>query len=69
MLQQPYQQGYMSVYILTAMKILGEQATLDLIKPYLDKDGYTLSSGVGLVTSANLDAYNAKLASFGISSS
>ncbi len=68
-LQQPYQQGYMSVYILTAMKILGEQATLDLIKPYLDKDAYTLSSGVGLVTSANLDAYNAKLASFGISSS
>ena len=68
-LQQPYQQGYMSVYILTAMKILGQQATLDLIKPYLDKDGYTLSSGVGLVTPANLDAYNAKLASFGISSS
>ncbi|HEX5493328.1 MAG TPA: substrate-binding domain-containing protein, partial [Mycobacteriales bacterium] len=42
-LQQPYQQGYMSVYILTAMKVLGEQATLDIIKPYLDTDGYTLS--------------------------
>jgi ribose transport system substrate-binding protein len=68
-LQQPYQQGYMSVYILTAMKVLGQQATLDMIKPYLDSDGYTLSSGVGLVTADNLDAYNAKLAGFGITSS
>ena len=68
-LQQPYQQGYMSVYILTAMKVLGKDATLAMIKPYLESDGYTLSSGVGLVTGSNLDAYNAKLASFGISSS
>lgn len=68
-LQQPYQQGYMSVYILAAMKVLGVQATMDIIKPYLSSDGLTLSSGVGLVTKANLDAYNAKLQSFGLTSS
>ena len=68
-LQQPYQQGYMSVYLLTAFKVLGASATMALIKPYLDSDGYTLSSGVGLVTQSNLASYQAKLASFGISSS
>jgi ribose transport system substrate-binding protein len=68
-LQQPYQQGYMSVYILTAMKVLGVQATMDIIKPYLSSDGLTLSSGVGLVTQSNLAAYNQKLQSFGLTSS
>jgi ribose transport system substrate-binding protein len=68
-LQQPYQQGYMSEYILTAMQVLGTDATVQLLKPYLDTDGYTLSSGIGVVTAQNLAAYNAKLASFGISSS
>ncbi len=68
-LQQPYQQGYMSEYLLAAMKVLGPQATMALVKPYLDSDGYTLSSGIGLVTASNLAAYDQKLASFGISSS
>jgi len=68
-LQQPYQQGYMSVYILAAMKVLGEQATMNIIKPYLSSDKLTLSSGVGLVTQSNLAAYDQKLASFGLSSS
>jgi ribose transport system substrate-binding protein len=68
-LQQPYQQGYMSEYLLAAMKVLGVQQTLALVKPYLDSDGYTLSSGIGLVTASNLAAYNAKLASFGLGSS
>jgi ribose transport system substrate-binding protein len=68
-LQQPYQQGYMSVYILTAMKVLGVDKTMAIIKPYLDPDGLTLSSGVGLVTKANLPAYQQKLSSFGLASS
>jgi len=68
-LQQPYQQGYMAEYILTAMKVLGKDATMALLKPYLGSDGYTLSSGIGVVTAANLDAYNAKLAGFGLTSS
>lgn len=58
-LQRPYQQGYMGVYLLTAMKVLGEDATAKLIQPYLqDKDGArTLDSGIGLVTESNLDQY------------
>lgn len=68
-LQQPYQQGYMSVYILAAMKVLGVDQTMAIVKPYLSSDNLTLSSGVGLVTKSNLDAYNNKLASFGLKSS
>ncbi|WP_194922801.1 substrate-binding domain-containing protein [Catenulispora pinisilvae] len=68
-LQQPYRQGYMAEYILTATKVLGQAATMALLKPYLESDGYTLSSGIGVVTAANLDAYDAKLASFGLASS
>ncbi|HKN99022.1 MAG TPA: substrate-binding domain-containing protein [Pseudonocardiaceae bacterium] len=65
-LQQPYQQGYLSVYLLTAMKVLGVPATMKIVRPYLGSDGYTLSSGVGLVTKANLAAYNAKMAAMGV---
>ncbi len=69
-LQQPYQQGYMSVYILAAMKVLGVDKTMALLKPYLDpKDNLTLSSGVGLVTKSNLAQYQQKLTSFGLASS
>jgi ribose transport system substrate-binding protein len=68
-LQQPYQQGYMSVYILAAMKALGVDKTMAIIKPYLDQDNLTLSSGVGLVTKDNLADYQQKLASFGLQSS
>jgi ribose transport system substrate-binding protein len=68
-LQQPYQQGYMSVYILAAMRVLGVQKTMDIIKPYLSSDNLTLSSGVGLVTQSNLADYEKKLASFGLASS
>jgi ribose transport system substrate-binding protein len=65
-LQQPYQQGYTGAYLLAALKVLGKQATLDLVKPYLESDGSTISSGVGLVTQANLSDYQAKLTSLGI---
>ncbi len=68
-LQQPYQQGYMSVYILAAMKALGVDKTMSIIKPYLDpKDNLTLSSGVGLVTKDNLADYQQKMSSFGLTS-
>ncbi|CAG6395599.1 substrate-binding domain-containing protein [Streptomyces cocklensis] len=65
-LQQPYQQGYTGAYLLAALKVLGKQATLDLVKPYLESDGTTISSGVGLVTQANLTDYQAKLTELGI---
>jgi len=66
-LQQPYQQGYTGAYLLAAFKVLGKSATLALVKPYLESDGSTLSSGVGLVTQANLADYQAKLAQLGVS--
>ncbi|MWA02687.1 substrate-binding domain-containing protein [Actinomadura sp. LD22] len=67
-LQRPYQQGYMGVYLLTAMKVLGKDATMKLVQPYLvDKDGAsTLNSGIGLVTKANLSQYLDDLAKLGV---
>jgi ribose transport system substrate-binding protein len=65
-LQQPYQQGYTGAYLLAAFKVLGKDATLNIVKPYLESDGTTLSSGVGLVTQSNLSDYQAKLTQMGI---
>ncbi|MBP0457540.1 substrate-binding domain-containing protein [Streptomyces montanisoli] len=65
-LQQPYQQGYTGAYLLAAFKVLGKEATLKLVGPYLESDHTTLSSGVGLVTKANLADYQAKLKRLGI---
>ncbi len=65
-LQQPYQQGYTGAYLLAALKVLGKDATLKIVQPYLESDGTTLSSGVGLVTQANLADYRAKLKTMGI---
>jgi ribose transport system substrate-binding protein len=39
---------------------------MNVVKPYLESDGTTLSSGVGLVTQQNLPGYQAKLKSLGI---
>ncbi|MGG2461479.1 substrate-binding domain-containing protein [Streptomyces sp. RGM 3693] len=65
-LQQPYQQGYTGAYLQAALKVLGKEATMKIVKPYLESDGTTLSSGVGLVTKQNLAAYQAKMAKMGI---
>jgi ribose transport system substrate-binding protein len=65
--QMPYQQGYTGAYIMAAEKVLGNAATQAIIKPYLSSDGYTLSSGVGLVTKSDLTTYNSLLTSLGIS--
>lgn len=65
--QMPYQQGYTGAYILAAEKVLGKDATMALVKPYLESDGSTLSSGVGLVTSADLSGYQALETQLGIS--
>ncbi|RAG84341.1 sugar ABC transporter substrate-binding protein [Streptacidiphilus pinicola] len=64
--QEPYQQGYTGAYLLAALKVLGKDATLNLVKPYLESDGSTLSSGVGVVTQANLSDYQAKQTQLGI---
>ena len=64
--QEPYQQGYTGAYLLAALKVLGKDATLKLVKPYLESDGSTLSSGVGLVTQGNLAEYQSKQKALGI---
>jgi ribose transport system substrate-binding protein len=65
--QMPYQQGYTGAYILTAEKVLGKDATMAIVKPYLESDGSTLSSGVGLVTLSDLTDYESLESSLGIS--
>lgn len=64
--QMPYQQGYTGAYILTAEKVLGNAATMAIIKPYLSSDGFTLSSGVGLVTKTDLSGYQSLQSQLGI---
>ncbi|MEY9848690.1 ribose transport system substrate-binding protein [Streptacidiphilus sp. BW17] len=65
--QSPYQQGYTGAYLLAALKVLGTNATMNIVKPYLESDGTTLSSGVGVLTQGNLSAFEAKQAQLGIS--
>jgi ribose transport system substrate-binding protein len=65
--QMPYEQGYTGALILTAEKVLGESATMSIVKPYLEADGSTLSSGVGLVTKGDLSDYQALETQLGIS--
>jgi ribose transport system substrate-binding protein len=65
--QMPFMQGYTGAYILAAEKVLGTTATMALIKPYLSSDGYTLSSGVGVVTKGDISQYTSLLTSLGAS--
>ena len=64
--QQPYQQGYTGAVLLAALKVLGTDATMKILKPYMESDGTTLSSGVGVVTKTNLSDYQAMLTKLGI---
>ncbi|WP_033347398.1 substrate-binding domain-containing protein [Kitasatospora aureofaciens] len=64
--QSPYQQGYTGAYLLAALKVLGRDATMAIVKPFLESDGSTLSSGVGVVTPDNLGAFRAKQTQLGI---
>ncbi len=67
-LQRPYYQGYMTAYVLAADKALGEGATLTLVKPYFTPGmGNTLSTGVGIMTKANVDDFTTFWSSIGIS--
>ncbi len=57
-LQRPYYQGYMLAYVLAADKVLGQSATMALVKPYFDSSGgNTLSTGVGVMTQANISDF------------
>jgi len=65
--QMPYQQGYTGAYIMAAVNVLGKDATMAIVKPYLSSDGSTLSSGVGTLNKADLSDYQALAQSLGIS--
>ena len=64
--QMPWQQGYTGAYILAAEKVLGSAATMAIVKPYLSSDGFTLSSGVGLVTKTDMSGYQSLESQLGI---
>jgi ribose transport system substrate-binding protein len=67
-LQRPYYQGYMTAYVLAADKALGDSATLALVKPYfVAGPGNTLSTGVGIMTKANVGDFTSFWSSIGIS--
>lgn len=70
-LQRPYQQGYLGMYLLAALKLLGHDATHKILEPYVDKaDGITaLNSGIGLVTRDNLDTFLSDLEKLGVETS
>ncbi|MGH8888342.1 MAG: substrate-binding domain-containing protein [Acidothermaceae bacterium] len=65
--QMPYQQGYTGAFIMAAMNVLGKDATMAIVKPYLSSDGSTLSSGVGTLNKDDLSDYQALQQSLGIS--
>jgi ribose transport system substrate-binding protein len=57
-LQRPYYQGYMLAYVLAADKVLGQSATMALVKPdFATGQGDTLSTGVGVMTKANISDF------------
>jgi ribose transport system substrate-binding protein len=68
-LQRPYYQGYMLAYVLAADKVLGDSATYALVKPdFAAGLGDTLSTGVGVMTQANVGDFTSFWSSIGISS-
>jgi ribose transport system substrate-binding protein len=67
-LQRPYYQGFMLAYVLAADKVLGDSATMALVKPYfVAGPGNTLSTGVGIMTKANEGDFASFWSSIGIS--
>ncbi|MBR7827762.1 substrate-binding domain-containing protein [Actinospica sp. MGRD01-02] len=64
--QMPYYQGYTGAYILAAEKVLGSDATMAIVKPYLESDGTTLSSGVGVITKSDYSQYTSLETQLGI---
>jgi ribose transport system substrate-binding protein len=67
-LQRPYYQGFMTAYVLAADKALGDSATLALVKPYfVPGPGNTLSTGVGIMTKANVGDFTSFWSGIGIS--
>jgi ABC-type sugar transport system substrate-binding protein len=67
--QRPYYMGYLSVYVLYAMSVLGPDGTIKLLRPYLVGDKKDIiDTGVDIVTSESLPEYLEYLESIGIKS-
>lgn len=70
--QRVYFYGYLSGYVMYAMSILGEEATMEILNPYLDDLGeegrIRLNTGVDVIKAESLDLYKAYLDSIGIAS-
>jgi ribose transport system substrate-binding protein len=67
-LQRPYYQGYMLAYVLAADKVLGNSATYALVQPdFAAGLGDTLSTGVGVMTKANVGDFTTFWKSIGVS--
>jgi ribose transport system substrate-binding protein len=63
--QRPYWMGYLSVYTLYSMSVLGQDETLDIIAPWLDGDVF--STGQDIVTPETIGLYGEYLETLGIS--
>jgi len=63
--QRPYWMGYLSVYSLYSMAVLGKDETLRVLAPWLDGD--VLSTGQDIVTPETIDLYAEYLETLGIS--
>ena len=70
--QRVYFYGYLSGWIMYAMSILGEEATMELLDPYLDELGdegkIRLNTGVDVILADSFEEYKAYLNSIGIAS-
>lgn len=63
--QRQYYMGYMVPYVLYSMKVLGAPRTMDLISSHM-VDATRFDAGIDVVTSDQVDEYNAFLDSLGI---
>lgn len=67
--QRPYYMGYLSVYILYAMSVLGPDETIRLLEPYLvGEKKNVIDTDVDIVTTDTLAQYLEYLESIGIKS-
>jgi ribose transport system substrate-binding protein len=63
--QRPYWMGYLSVYSLYSMAVLGQAETMNVLAPWLDGD--VLSTGQDIVTPDTIGLYAEYLETLGIS--
>jgi len=67
--QRVYFYGYLSGYIMHAMTVLGKDAAMQILDPYLDGEGkYRLNTGVDVIKADSFDQYKAYLNEIGIPS-